>query len=160
MSQPGVPQNNGVIERTNLDVRAGATACLSQAGLPRSFWSFAVPYYCLLHDTDTRLGASCYFRAFGERFPGLRIPFGCKVSFLPAPTKQCHDGKWEPKLVLGVFAGYKIRPGYTWQGEYLVWDLDELVGITVAHYVEPYPSLRSPHVTNVWKCCRMGSCSF
>ncbi len=69
------------------------------------------------------------------------------MSFLPAPTKQYHDGKWEPKLLLGVFAGHEIRPGYTWQGEYLVWDLDELVGINVAHYVEPYPSLRSPHVT-------------
>ena len=37
-SQPGMPQNNGIIERANQDIKLGASACLLQAGHSGQFW--------------------------------------------------------------------------------------------------------------------------
>ena len=58
VSQPGISRNNGIIEQTNQDIQVGTAACLLQAGLPSQFWSFAAPCYCMLTNTDARLGMS------------------------------------------------------------------------------------------------------
>ena len=47
-SQPGVPQTNDVIERTNQDIVCDARCCLDAAGLPPYFWSFAALCYGLV----------------------------------------------------------------------------------------------------------------
>ena len=54
LSLPGVPQNNAVVERTNLDILEGTRTCLVCAGLPQCFWPFAAPHFCFLDNT------SCY----------------------------------------------------------------------------------------------------
>ncbi len=46
-SQPGVPQTNGIIERTNQDIVVGSRALLAQAGMPACLWIFAAPCDCL-----------------------------------------------------------------------------------------------------------------
>ena len=40
-SQPGVPQNNAVVERLNQDYLEGVRIVLGHAGLPACFWPFA-----------------------------------------------------------------------------------------------------------------------
>jgi hypothetical protein len=114
-SQPGVPQNNAIIERTNQDIVTGTIASLVQAGLPPCFWSFAASCYCMLDNTDYAKGPSPWALTHGEEFGGLRVPFGTKVTFRPSPTKRTQPGKWDPPTSTGVFAGYVLKPGYNWR---------------------------------------------
>ena len=132
-SQPGVPQTNAVIERTNQDIVCGARSCLDAAGLPPCFWSFAAPCYCLLENKAPKLadvGVSSWFKNHNAEFEGLRVPFGCKVIHMPSDTKSTTEkGKWDAPTSVGVFAGYRMKPGYTWHVEYLVWDLAEFADL-------------------------------
>eukprot|EP00972_Heterocapsa_arctica_P086783 12792878-Heterocapsa_arctica.AAC.1 len=42
-SQPGVPESNAKIERTNLDVLEGMRTSMIHASFPECFWPFAAP---------------------------------------------------------------------------------------------------------------------
>ena len=137
LSLPGVPQNNAMVERTNLDILEGTRTCLVCAGFPQCFWPFAAPHFCFLDNTscygaDGKIleGGSNYARAHGKGEPNvLRIPFGCEVIFVPQDTKKLTHGKWEGTGEVGVIAGYGLNAGYHWNGEYLCWSLKELARI-------------------------------
>ena len=60
-----------------------------------------------------------------EAFPGIKIPFGAKVFYLPAEQRS----KLDPRVRWGVFVGYRLKPGRRWSGEYLGIDLGRLVGV-------------------------------
>jgi hypothetical protein len=50
------------------------------------------------------------------------------VSFKPnVTTKAGGLGKYEPDTIVGVFAGYELKSGYEWKGEYPVWPLESFV---------------------------------
>eukprot|EP00972_Heterocapsa_arctica_P084973 12521157-Heterocapsa_arctica.AAC.1 len=92
------------------------------AGFPECFWPFAAPAYCFLDDTNT-LGrdgisipeGSAWYLAKGEESIAIRIPFCCEVIFYPSATKTADaTAEWEGTGVAGVFAGYRITPGYSW----------------------------------------------
>ena len=51
LSQPGMPQTNGIAERAVQEVLSGTRTLLVQAGLPGYFWSKASVCYCMLHNT-------------------------------------------------------------------------------------------------------------
>jgi len=128
-SLPGVPQNNAVAERLNRDTLEGARTALMQAGLPACFWSFAAPHYCMMENTHfTHEDHSPWYKTHGDEFHGERIPFGAKVIFKPAETKDVGRSKFEPTSRIGVFAGYELAPGYTWSGTYLIWYLSDFAG--------------------------------
>ena len=59
------------------------------------------------------------------------------------------DHKWAPKAEWGVFAGYRICPGYKWRNEYLVWRLSEFqkADLRVISTKHNQRSVGSPHVT-------------
>ena len=123
-SQPGIPQNNAVIERTNQQILTKTIVALLEAGLPPLYWTFAAPCVCVNLNTDFGGGESAYFLTHGVEFPYKRFPFGCKVLYKPSNTKSSEvDGKWAAPSSVGVFAGYVMHPGYKSKGEYLVWDL-------------------------------------
>jgi hypothetical protein len=126
-SQPGVPQTNAIIERTVQDVTNGSSTALLAAGLPPCFWPFAVQAYCFLDNTNFHEGASAWAKTHGSEFRGERFPFGCKVVFKPSATQNNELRKDDPKTLVGVFAGYAIKPGYNWSGDYLVWALEDFV---------------------------------
>ena len=96
LSSPGVPQNNAVVERTNLDVLEGTRTCLVCSGLPQCFWPFAAPRLCFLDNTscygaDGKVleAGSNYARAHGKGEPKVsRLPFGCEVIFVPQDTPK------------------------------------------------------------------------
>ena len=53
---------------------------------------------------------------------------------------------------VGIFAGYELVPGYAWSGNYLVWDLDEFVGVCLAVDAPAMSlNLQRPHVTDTLK---------
>jgi hypothetical protein len=128
-ARPGVPQSNAVIERTNLDILEGTRTAMIHAGFPECFWSWAAPHYCFNDNTDhlDDDGAplehgSPWFRAKGSESKALRLPFGCAVLFYPSSTKLGDvPAKWEGTAIAGVFAGYSMKRGYDWNGEYLCW---------------------------------------
>ena len=96
LSLPGVPQNNALVERANLDILQGTCTCLVCAGFPQCFWPFAAPHFYLLDNTscygaDGKIieGGSNYARAHGKGEPKVfRFPFGCEVIFVPQDTKK------------------------------------------------------------------------
>ncbi len=108
-----MPQNNSIIERTNQDVKYGTRALLAQAGLPACLWVYAAPCYCMLDNVCTvdSEGKSAWEKG---TFDGLRIPFGCKVTYYPSPTKGVDPGTWNMPTRTGVFAGYVMKPGMKW----------------------------------------------
>ena len=94
-SLPGLPRNNSAIERTNQDVTYMTRAALANAGLPACFWEFASAHMCFLDNTEG-WDKSAYALTHGKPYEGLRLPFGCRVRFIPANTKDSHEGiKWD-----------------------------------------------------------------
>ena len=155
-SRAGVPQNNSIFERANLDILEGTRTTLVSAGFPECFWPFAAQRFCLLENTsiigiDGKVykDGSSYHRAHGKgETTALRIPFGCAVYFIPADTKSFPKGKFEGSGEAGVIAGYNMSPGYTWGGEYLCWSLKELANINMMAKASKHPpGLQNPHVT-------------
>ena len=148
-SQQGVPHTNSIIETANRIIIDRVRTHLIRAGLPPRFWSFVAPGDCFLKNVDTEHGESAWFHTHGKEFEGLRIPVGAKVVYKPSSTKF-HTKKWEPPSSIGVFAGYKIRRGYEWKGEFLVWDLDDFVGADLHMGSHGFSTkLANPHVTKV-----------
>ena len=81
---------------------------------------------------------SPWYRKYGETFKGMVIPPGCGVFFTPAPTKY-ENSKVGPTLQYGIFMGYEMQPGGIWSGRYLVCDIDDFTGCSLAqetHYSE------------------------
>ncbi len=102
LSQPGVPQNNGIIENKVGDELAGIRTQLCQAGFPLCLWPYAARVYATLENTRVREdGNSPWFKRFGERPDFKRLPLGCKVWFIPAPT-ILEDAKVAPRLITGI----------------------------------------------------------
>ena len=146
-STPGVPQNNGVIEREVQECIRGFRALLLAAGLPVAFWVFAAETYGFLKNiTEDSYGISPWEQTHGSKFGGLRIPFGSKVYFMPSPTKNVDMAKTEPCAQIGIFAGYALAPGYKWTGDYLVWLIDDFAEISLhRNAVIRSPKLVCPH---------------
>ena len=89
--------------------------------------------YCLLDNTEyldpmgvPYIDGSRWSRFHGAEFEGLRAPFGCEVIFKQSTTKaaEFQPSKWEGTGTPGILAGYRMSPGYRWNGAYLVWSLD------------------------------------
>jgi hypothetical protein len=139
-SQPGVPQNNAVAERLVQDILEGTRTALLHAGLPPCFWEYACQHYCLMENVlpgrepaaADVARTSPWEKMHGEPFYGKLIPIGAKVFIKPSETKGDSTSKMEPTSIVGVFAGYELSSGCRWSGIYMVWSLDEFVGIVLS----------------------------
>ena len=88
-SQPGVPRNNALIERTVGDILEGARTLLRTAGFPTSFWPWASKCFCMLENIGPESSDDTpWFLTHNEHFQGIRLPFGCAVRYLPNKTKK------------------------------------------------------------------------
>jgi hypothetical protein len=146
-SIPGIPANNAIAESRVKIVVYGTRTALVNAGLPAAFWPYSARHVCLGLTIRDRGGASAYEKQLGEPFPGMRIPFGCKVFFKPSPLSKSQPKKFEGQAVPGLFFGYKLDPGGKWSGEYLLISLDAMVTIPL-HRKTPAAQLRV-HVQSV-----------
>ena len=72
-------------------------------------------------------GDSAWPRAHGTgHLKGKRIPFGALVHFIPSHTiTRSAPLKHDPNVVPGIFMGYKVSSGYTWNDQYRVAMLEE-----------------------------------
>ena len=140
-SQPGMPQNNAVIERTNQDLLAGVRCNLEQAGLPACFWPMAGEHFCVVDNTSDVVhapGETPWMKTHGKHFAGERWPLGCAVVFKPNDTQNNGNTglgehlKMKGDTLDGVFGGYELGPGYTWHGLYRVWALADFVDVDLS----------------------------
>ena len=144
LAQPGIHQSNGIIQRCNSDVLAGARTLLVEAGLPSCFWPYAAACYC--HHDNIQIADDGYcpwYRRFGEQFPGETFPFGSRVYFLPAPTKY-ELSKADARMQCGIFLGYEMTPGMHWSGKYYVADLDDFARVSLDMSAHPCQFRRNP----------------
>ena len=149
-SLPGRPRNNSIAERTNQFVLDTTSTCLLQAGLPASYWPYAIN--CVTHNLNIEdvEGESSWMRMCGDRFGGKAIPFGVKVFFKPTETREpTYGGKFDPKGIPGIFAGYVIGSGHTWSRKYRVWDLADFGSANLGMNAKVPGFLRKPYITEV-----------
>ena len=145
-SLPGRPRNNSIAERTHQFVLDTTSTCLLQAGLPASYWPYAIN--CVTHNLNIEdvEGESSWMRMCGDRFGGKAIPFGAKVFFKPTETREpTYGGKFDP----GIFAGYVIGSGHTWSRKYRVWDLADFGSANLGMNAKVPGFLRKPYITEV-----------
>eukprot|EP00972_Heterocapsa_arctica_P063105 9310325-Heterocapsa_arctica.AAC.1 len=71
-------QSNGRIDNAIGQVIMGSRALLEQSGLPLTWWTWAAPYWCSLHNVLGKPGtaASPYWQRHGAEFTGEIVPFG------------------------------------------------------------------------------------
>ena len=144
-SIPSIHHNNAIIEAVNLDIARGVRVILCQAGLPGCFWTYAAPHYCHIENiTQDEEGNSPWFTRYQEPFAGKAIPFGCGVYFLP--TKYSNS-KAVPSMSYGIFLGYRLAPGGRWNGQYLVADIYDFIGMNLSAYAPETKCWLYPHVT-------------
>ena len=79
----GTPQQNGVSERLNRTLAEGVIAMVNHAGLPVSFWKYAVLYYAkILNVTPTSsLAETTSHEVWSKKKPDLTMHqvFGCQA---------------------------------------------------------------------------------
>ena len=106
-TEPNEPHQNGVAERANRDIAAGATALLIQAKLPPSFWNFAVAAY--IHTSNrtptSALGGITPYQVYKGKKPDVSYfrVFGCLAYVLIRKEKR---KALQPHSKACIFIGY------------------------------------------------------
>ena len=93
-SQPGVPQTNALIERTNQMILTKTIVAMLEAGLPSCYWTFAAPCVCVNLNTEFENGDSAYFLTHGVEFSLQTFPFRVQ-GYLQAVCYQVIGSCWK-----------------------------------------------------------------
>ena len=89
----------------------------------------------------------------------MLVPFGAAVIFKPSPTKGIVD-KPLPAALQGMFLGYRVALGGTWNGEYLVESLECFADVDFSYSAVGHSKVLSPHVTKQIRLPRDGDAEF
>ena len=148
-SVPGRKVTNSLAERNIQFLVTATTTCLLEAGLPACYWTFAVTCVSHLLNIEELEDGSAWQKMHKAKFKGPMIPFGAKVTFKPSDARSRSQGtKFDPKGLVGVFAGYVVEAGNNWSRRMLVWNLQDFAKVNLAYDCEQVPmSLKRPHVT-------------
>src|SRR5215217_7465787 len=108
----GTPQQNGVAERLNRTLAEGVVAMINHAGLPVSWWKFAVLYYAeILNVTPTSsLAETTSHEVWNKKRPDLTMfrVFGCRAWVNVHKDYQKNlDSHTLPCIFIGFAPGYK-----------------------------------------------------
>ena len=73
-----------------------------------------------------------------------------KVYFKPTDTREkTYAGKFDPKGIPGIFAGYVITTGQQWSRKYKVWDIAH---VNLSMNAAVPCKLAQPYLTARWWC--------
>jgi hypothetical protein len=134
LATPGMPTTNAEAERSVRAVMEGARTLLVQAGLPHCWWPFAMRFWCFAKNIAMINGDSAWNKRHGKgHFTGPRWPFGCRVSFMPTPSKLKELPKGSPRMLTGLLVGYNLQPGGEWKGEFAIVPLTAFSSLSLAH---------------------------
>ena len=81
------------------------------------------------------------------------IPFGARVTFFPPKTTRHFKDKLKfgPKHIGGIFLGYHLKVGYTWNGRYHVAAFDDFDHLSLLKgNVTSYHEVPVLSVSRVW----------
>ena len=125
LSEPGVPETNGLMEAMVQVVLAATRTKLEVGGAPRCFYIHAAMHYCMMRN----ILSGAYKQVHGHEFPGLKIPFFAKVRYQPSSTYARPPQRYEPPTRVGVFVGWVLNTGLSWRkATYRVIDLADFIG--------------------------------
>ena len=156
--QPGVHQNNGVIENTNLQIVYDIRVTLAMAGLPACMWPYALAYVCMIHNlTKGKDETTPWFKKFNEDFKGEELPLGCGVFYLPSAAGK-RNSKAAPAMSYGIFLGYRLAPGSFWNKQYIVADIDDFIGASLSIDTPGTEWRLHPHLTEQIRLGKRGVC--
>ena len=125
LSEPGVPESNGLMESMVKLILGGARIKLDTGGAPICFYIHAAMHFCMIRNVTS----GAWKRRHGHQFPGLLIPFFAKVRYYPAATFQRPSNHYENKTRIGVFVGWVFNTGLSWRKRtYRVIDLADFLG--------------------------------
>ena len=121
MTTAHTPQQNGVAERVNRTIMEAARSMLHAAGLPMSFWTYAVRTAVYLRNrSPTRaLNNITPYEAWRGEKPDLshlRV-FGCRAYVYLHKAQRSSTSKLAARAIPGIFVGYPTE-AKAW----LVWD--------------------------------------
>ena len=137
-SEPCNSASNGVIENLKRRLQEGTRAALIQAGLPICWWSYVVQHWCFLRNTALdATGVSPYEKRHGETCEAPPLTFGLGVYFYPNQTEYKHQHKFQSRLCYGIIVGFGLSPGHSWDGTYMVVDLDHFVYRSLDEFADP-----------------------
>ncbi len=117
----GMPQTNGVAERSVRMVKEFISCGIVQSGYSTKWWLDAGVHFCFSKSVALVDGDSSYNRGHGKgHFKGERILVGAFIDFMPQPDTKLDamGGRSMP----GAFIGYHTHAGGIWSGDYLVAD--------------------------------------
>ena len=122
-----------------------------EAGVLPCFWSYAAPCFCINYNIRKGMIGSPWNELWHSSFPGTACPCGCLVMFKDSTDRRNTPNRnWDPKGLMGVFAGYKLHPGYSWKDEYLVWELESFRSSDLrTTSTSWHQNVGTPHVTKV-----------
>ena len=125
VTEPGDAQSNGIAEGVVQISKLGTTVALRQAGLPHAYWHWALLYHEVCWNISSHTGRDVpipWEARHKASFDGLKIPFGAKINYVPAPgsTHWQTRRSFDDRAVVGIFLGWEMDAGCKFNGKYRV----------------------------------------
>jgi hypothetical protein len=104
-----------------IEIKLGATALVTHAGVLLAYWPLALPCYCFGTNTAAIDGCSPCQKRFGGNFDYNELcQFGSEVLFVPNEVCGEEQLQFQPNAAVGFFLGYSVYSGCNWGGAYIV----------------------------------------
>ena len=118
------PRATGSLNVVQL-AKLGTTTSLTQSGLPHPYWHWAMLYHEVSWNITAHQGRDepvPWTARHKADFDGLKIPFGAKVKYVPAPgsTHWINRRSFDDRAITGIFLGWEMDAGCKFHGKYRV----------------------------------------
>jgi transposase InsO family protein len=155
---PYTPEQNGVAERMNRTLLAIMRALIFEAGIPKTFWSYAAKTACYIRnrsvivrpvDGSAKKKKTPYELWTGEKLKiaHMRV-WGCKCWI-----HEQNADKLDPRAIEGVFIGYTDHPS-----QYLVWvpERKDVIKATNPIFMEDDQQILTPEEPKISDLAELG----